>query len=74
MQAERQDNVVAAAMEAAAAKAGVKGRVVITKPSVLGAHVVQDRNPGISLPPAAKGMRYRSTRSADAGTAPWTVF
>lgn len=66
MQAERQDNVVAAAMEAAAAKAGVKGNVVITKPTVLGAHVVQILNPGVSLPAAAKGMRYRSTRSADA--------
>eukprot|EP00040_Diaphanoeca_grandis_P036719 m.235598 g.235598 ORF g.235598 m.235598 type:complete len:897 (-) comp33666_c4_seq1:45-2735(-) len=78
---ERSDHSVASAMSSAAHGVGVKGKVVITRPAALGAHVVSVVKVTSSSPSAlqtpsstsptldvAKSMRYRSTRSSGPGS------
>ncbi|EGD76438.1 threonine synthase [Salpingoeca rosetta] len=63
---ERFDAAVAAAMTAAAEACGVQGRITITRPTPLGAHVVAIREtiaPSLSF--KSTGPRYVSTRRSD---------
>eukprot|EP00043_Microstomoeca_roanoka_P008913 m.85490 g.85490 ORF g.85490 m.85490 type:complete len:883 (+) comp14427_c1_seq1:460-3108(+) len=59
---ERCDKQVADAMVTAAATCGVSGRVIITRPTSIGAHVVSVKETIVHGPGLGKGMRYVSTR------------
>eukprot|EP00730_Choanoeca_flexa_P007340 TRINITY_DN12316_c0_g1_i6.p1 TRINITY_DN12316_c0_g1~~TRINITY_DN12316_c0_g1_i6.p1 ORF type:complete len:943 (+),score=233.23 TRINITY_DN12316_c0_g1_i6:115-2829(+) len=62
--AERRDQAVAAAMKAAAKQHGVEGKVRITKPTTVGAHVVSVTETHVKGTGLGQGLKYVSTRAA----------